>query len=165
MKVYEVALNGVSEAAAVHACMAYVQGGVDRKTHAFRPSPAEVAEFAKRRQASLDGTQRTVRNVENTLKALPEPKRPNEDARRAHVEAILGRKVEHKKPVNPPAMLAADRKRPMPWHDPAVLRESMANIEAHLEADGVPLHPAEAKFIDRHNPEDRKAKISEGEAA
>jgi hypothetical protein len=56
-------------------------------------------------------------------------------------------------------MLAEDERKPKPkpWREPAVLRESMDRILGQLESDGVPLHPKEAEFIDKHNPEDRKS--------
>ena len=156
---YLMAVEDLSDTAVEHATRAYIRGGVDRKTHAFRPSPAEIGAFARRKQASLDSTQRTIANAERQInqKALPEPERPDEAARRAHVEAVLGRKVEHVKTANPPALLAADRKRKTPWRDPDVLQASMGRILDHLEDTGMPLHPKEADFIDKHNPEDSEA--------
>ena len=157
VQVYEIALEGIPEPTAIYASMSYVQGKVERNTNAFRPSPAEVAEFARRRQANLNRTQQTIDNADrqHNQKLLAEPQGPTEEQRRAHVEAVLGRKVEHAKSVKPPAMTAADRKKPKPWMKSDVLRASMARIEAQLEADGVPLHPKEADFIHVHNPEDR----------
>lgn len=154
--VYEYALQGVSDLNVTTSVAAFIQGEVRGRNNAFRPSPAELAEYARAKQMRDDEHAKAVaRNHQRFQITHEKPPELSEAERRAHVEAILGRKVDKTSKVNRPAMTAADRKRPKPWLKPEVLRASMARIEAHLEADGVPLHPKEADFIDKHNPEDR----------
>jgi hypothetical protein len=153
--VYEYALQGVSDDNIQLSVAAFI-GGKIKRNNAFRPSPAELAAHARVFQRRDDRIADMGRRIEGQ-KAITNDWQPSvtEEQRRAHVEAVLGRKVEHAKTANPPAMTAADRKKPKPWMKSDVLRASMARIEAQLEADGVPLHRKETDFIHVHNPEDR----------
>ena len=156
VQVYEYALGGVSDQNVAASVRAFVRGDVQNRNNAFRPSPAELAEHARTKQMRDDEHTKAVARDKARFQITHDaPPELSEAERRAHVETVLGRKVEHKKSVNPPAMTAEDRTKPKPWMKPDVLHASMARIEAQLEADGVPLHSKEADFIHVHNPEDR----------
>lgn len=156
----DIALDGIKEDYVQQSVKDFIAGKVDRKpgSESFRPSIADIAAYARTLQAREYRHQAALR--ENQKRLLPPPEwkhSETEQQRRAHVQAVLGRKVEYRKTVNPPAMLAEDCKRPKPWHDKAELQESMGRINDYLNEQGVPLHPKEADFIDKHNPEDAAA--------
>jgi hypothetical protein len=81
---YVFALEGLSDAAVEHSIKSYIRGKTERKSHAFRPSPAEVANFARRWEECERQHQELVDRV--TAPALPEPDGPTEDERRAGIE-------------------------------------------------------------------------------
>jgi hypothetical protein len=71
----------------------YVRGKIPRKSHEFRPSPAEVAAECRRRQKIEDDHHKWLQERDQLAKALPAPDdpRPPASERCEHVRQALGR--------------------------------------------------------------------------
>lgn len=146
---YTFALEDLSDEAVEYSIKSYIRGKTERKSHAFRPSPAEVANFARRREDSNARHQEMINRI--TAPALPEPDGPTEDERRAAVERwkAARRAVAEADPV--PAYSSVKvaptwDKNPQRWRDKDELSASAKrlierglmgvtpNTEEHLEA-------------------------------
>ena len=89
IKVYSYAVEGISDRNLEATIRAFIQGKVDRN-NAFRPSPAEIAAYARPLQMREDNVNELQKRVE-ARNLITDDWKPSgtEDQRKAHVEAAM----------------------------------------------------------------------------
>ncbi|MCP4410169.1 MAG: hypothetical protein GY807_20990 [Gammaproteobacteria bacterium] len=140
--VYEYAFQGISDVNLQATVRAFIQGECKRN-NAFRPSPAELAAYARPMQIREDRIKQASNRIEGQKQITNDWRaKLSEKQHRAHVEARLGTEAQRKKQI--PAMDEADPNRPKPWMDPAEMKTSSMSIRRELAESGEPLFPEDA---------------------
>jgi len=89
IKVYSYAVEGISDRNLEATIRAFIQGKVDRN-NAFRPSPAEIAAYARPLQMREDNVNELQKRVEARNRITDDWKPSGtEEQRKAHVEAAM----------------------------------------------------------------------------